>query len=421
MAQQRRKRRGESTVSSVVEDHSKRKVSKTAPPWSKMMTDIRKEAEGRKVDLYSPDMFDAEYGVKYFLDTGLPSMNLYLGQDGINTETDDPVYGIASGRVIEFVGNEQSFKTFLMHQLGAEVLVRGGVFFYISSEIDFDLSFFRGFYERRGLSWDYVQDHVIVSSAQTVLDLQERVKIITPKMSKFHEENENPGPAIVCVDSLGAMMGGENLRRQLDPKTDNDKTGSHASELHDFFKMILRDFARLDVTLAYTNHYRANMDLMSRSKQKPAHDAITKYYATVRVDLRAGKVLKKVTRQGQEHIVSRELNVRVRKVRGSLIGDGSFSLVVYQNGTFDYVSSLIDALMICRIVSLEKKALVLDLDPESEDPLEASLADRFEEKTFISPLLLKKYLKEDLEGCVLLEKLAYKKGPWLLNENEEQD
>lgn len=412
------RRKSRSKSSSTIESSSK--VSdppkRTKSPWSGVMSDIRKAADNSKMELVAPDMFADIYGVKHFIDTGLPSLNIYLGQDGENVETGDPVYGVPTGRIMELVGSEQSFKTFFAHKLGAEVVSKGGIFFYISSELDFDLSFFKHFYDKRGLDWDTVQEHVVIGSCQTPIELQTLFKTIFPRIEKFREtkEGKEAGPILMVVDSLGGMMGGKNRERMLSEKDEGDQVGSHAKEIHDALKYSLRPLAKNDVALIVINHYRDNLGFGFK-KYKPAHDSTMKYYCTTRVDVNSGQTLKVTSRQNLKYIEMTELKVEIRKVRGHLVGDGKFNLIVYQNTDFDYWTSLMEALLVCDIVRKKGKSIDLNIDPESEDLLEMECAQRFDETSWVDLLTAAQYFKKDPEGAKLLEKLAYKRGPILLN------
>ncbi len=415
------RRRRVSPVESVIEKKSPVKKKKQASSWSGFVKDVQKAADDKDIGMMSPDKFSDAYGVKYFLNTGVPSLNLYLGQEGEEIDTKDFFYGIPTGRFTEIVGNESSYKTYLLLKIGAEAVRRGGFFFYISSEVDFDLEFFKTFYEDIGVDWEDIEESIMCSVAPTARDLQDILKVLLPKMKDFRKENKSPGPIVIGLDSLAGMMGGENQDRLYDEKSDGDRTGSHASELHTIFKMSMVSIAKYDIAFVYTNQYRADMNVRSMADQKPAHNQITKYYASVRLDLRIGKVDKKVGRKGMDHIVSRELNGSVRKVRGRLIGDGKFKLIVRQNQSFDYLSSLVDALTITRIIDKVKRDYVLTLDPDSDIELEMEIAQRLPRTEWLTMKELKTDLRADPEIQEMLEKMCYIKGPWDVNKEEDID
>lgn len=414
-------RRRRSAVESVIEKKSPVKKRKESSPWTGFTKSVQKLAEEKSLGLMSPDKFAESYGVKYFISTGVPSLNLYLGQEGENYDTNDFYYGIPTGRFTEIVGNESSFKTFLLQKIGAEAIRRGGFFFYNSSELDFDLEFFKGFYKDIGVEWDEISENILCDVAPTARDLQNILKVIFPKLAELHKTNEKPGPVVIGLDSLAGMMGGENKDRLYDEKNDSDRTGSHASELHTIFKMSMVEIAKYDTAFVFTNQYRADMNIRSNADQKPAHNQIVKYYTSCRLDLRIGKKLKQVSRKGRDYVVARILNGKIRKVRGSLIGDGAFELVVRQNGSFDYLHSLVESMEITRIIEKVGKDWKLHLDPESENELEMELAQRFAHREFPTAKAIKQYLRTDKEMWPMIEQMCYVRGPWDINKEEEVD
>jgi len=415
------RRRRDTAIESVIDKKVPVKKKKENSPWPGFTKSVQKLAEEKSIGLMSPDKFATRYGVKYFLSTGVPSLNLYLGQEGENIDTGDFHYGIPTGRFTEIVGNESSYKTFLLQLIGAEAVRRGGFFFYVSSELDFDLKFFKSFYDRVGIDWDEIGEQILCDVAPTARDMQNILKVIFPKLAELHKTTTLPGPVVIGLDSLAGMMGGENKDRLYDEKHDGDRTGSHASELHTIFKMSMVEIAKYDTAFVFTNQYRADMNIKSQADQKPAHNQIVKYYSSNRIDLRIGKVVKRVTRKGREFNVARELNGKIRKVRGALIGDGSFTMIVRQNGSFDYLHSLVEAMEITRVIDRVKKDWVLTLDPDSDNPLEMEVAQRFASSEFVSTKELKTYLKTDVEMWPLIEKLCYQKGPWDVNQEETID
>jgi RecA/RadA recombinase len=372
-----------------------------------------------KRPMWRLEEIDKKFGIPGYLSTGLPSLDMSLMHNSERTE-----YGFPYGRVVEVCGDSGSCKTTLMNLLSAKNLAKGGISYYISTEFDFDISFFNRFLVDEGLTplgeGGETEYNFAVSPVTTIKELFLSVKGIVEPIKALADELTKQGktpleelpPILIVCDSLGALMGDENRNRIEEDWDKGDKTGGHAKELHDFFKFFLYDFARLGIMFVFTNHYRADMS-MSRKTKQPAHDPATKYYCSLRTmfDRRWDSNLNKsVSRMGRSFEVGFPIDVSIYKIRGDFVLDGTVRLNYYHNHGFDYISSLVDS---CKMASVfvERKGIVEVALPEDAEGL-----SELEGKRFSGMKELKEFLSSNLESALALERLSFRRGPDVLED-----
>jgi len=157
-----------------------------------LMNNVTQDAKRNKVSMMDLGEFEGTYGIRYYITTGLPSLDFHLFQNRQNNdESVEKPYGFPTGRIVEIAGEEQSYKTWLTHHISSQVRKMGGIVFLIQTEADFDLSFYKDFYSKKGLDFDKeVVPFVRASHANTVGEATAVLKTILPRIREFYEQNE---------------------------------------------------------------------------------------------------------------------------------------------------------------------------------------------------------------------------------------
>lgn len=366
---------------------------------------------GRKI--YDIDKVYEKFGIHRYLSTGLPSWDLHLLHNKDRTQ-----YGIPYGRIVEVHGDTSSCKTTLAMMLAAENSAQGGLTYWCQSEYDFDREYANKFLREKGLDED-AEALWAVADPMTIKDLFQVVKGIVEPVRELADKIEAKGgnpleqlpPILIVVDSIAALSGDEDRSRIAKDWDDGNRTGSHAGEMHQFFKFFLHDFARLGICLFMTNHYRADLGFGRRTKV-PAHESAIRYYASLRSALKRGydkaNLNKTVSRSKIDYEVGFPLETSIYKVRGEYVQSGTLSIPYYHNHGFDYIASLIDA---CKMTGLtSERSGVYEFDSLGEE-----LDKKYGGKKF-SVKELREIFKEDLEFAVKCERMALKRGPLVLED-----
>lgn len=392
---------------------------------AKVMGNVDALAKKNNVSIYNLEEFEDMYGVKFFIPTGLPSLDMHLFQEKINNHSGKLPYGIPTGRVTEIVGNEASFKTTFTHEASAACRKMGGLVFLAQTENDFDLNYYRPFYESKGLDFDTeVKPFVRAASVSTVGDLEKATTTFVKEIRAYYKAGGEPVPIVIVVDSIASMFSNADFENYDKDGIEGTITpGSSAKDLHRFFKGILEDVGRYNIAFIMTNHWRAKIGSAGNGPTRlPAHDSAVKYYASTRLETAAGgfsKADSKTTSHfGIKYTKTRDLYVKIRKKRGKILGTSHFNLVVNPNLGFNYIESLVDAMMISNVVKKTTKGFVFMLDPESEYKVEKDLAESIGEQIFSGRAKLMAYLRANMKDLVRSEMLCYKRGPWLLGNDD---
>jgi len=374
-------------------------------------------AKKNKIDVVSAEDFEQMMGVKFFITTGLPSLDINLYQNNENYEDGDLPYGFPTGRIVEISGKENSYKSWLLHAASARCRKMGGLVFQVYTEADFDISFFRFFYDKMGLDYKKdVEPFVGMASATTVDDVKHAVSTFITSMKAYYDGGGTPIPAIITIDSLGALLSETNLERM--DKDEDDQVGVHAKDLHNFFKRVKNDCARYNILMMFSNHNRASLGGMFAGETS-AHDSAIKYYAGLRVNLAADKSGDSSTSHGVKYLKNRKVRCHVKKIKGTMVGDGKFELIALPNIGFDYLASLIEAGRITQLlVKKGNGAYEFRGEAGQNKYLDELISELGGTTTWAGGEALRKYLKENMKVIVLLEKACYIKGPHLLSEDD---
>lgn len=355
----------------------------------------------------------AKYGIPGYISTGLPNLDLHLMHNPQRTQ-----YGLPRGRICEFVGNSSSFKSTFGHLIISKVLQQGGQAFVCTSEMDWDMNYLSTFLKSAGMDPDPKKYPIALKPVNTVKELYDACKEIVDFFEVVADEiqgkDEDPlnhlPPTVIVCDSLAAMMGDENFDRIEEDWDQGERQGSHANELHRFFKRFVKPFARLGVLFLFTNHMRANMSMWG-SNEKPAHDKIIQYYSTLRVEVkthnRDPELKKSYARNKVTLAVGQAMTARIRKIRGDVVGDSEVELRYFYNHGFDYLWGLIDAMHRSEMIKQVKRDYEIEFDEDDELSVLNGRHSLEELKTLF---------KDNLELAALAEVRAFKRGHKVLED-----
>lgn len=359
-----------------------------------------------------------EYGVRSHIDTTLPSLNVLMCSGDGNEGYD---YGVPCGRVTEFAGESESYKTWLIQQISASTMKAGGPVWGFHSEFDLDPKFCHSFWRDAALDIEAGEDLHNMILVTSMDDLKESMQNVFSKIMRVREADKSV-PILIYVDSLGALMSAAN-RERYEAGKDEDLMAAKAKDIHRFFQYFMGDIAKYGVAFVYANHMRANMGGYGRSN-KPANDGPLEHYATHRYLLWT-KNGDKGSSLGREFTRSRYVTVCENKKRGPKVGNGMTDLMYHHGYGFDYVHSLVEAMMMTGLL-YDYKGYRLGTDPGGKvdeckwwpEVKEFFLSFGDEEEVrglkCVRGVSAKKFneaLSENLEILPKIEKCCYASGP----------
>ena len=402
----------------------KPRASSSKAVLKKLMMGVDATAKKRGVPMFDLQAFEDTYGVKFYISTGMPDFDIMTMQNKDNNQSGRKPYGFPTGRIVELCGNEASYKTWMTHQISSRVRKMGGLVFLIQTENDFDLSFYRRFYDSKGLDFDTeVKPYVRAVMATTLGELREALKSIIPSIKAHYDESPDVSfPTVIVLDSLGAMFSTENKENYDADNEKGDRMGGSAKEIHDLMKSLTEPCGRYNIMFLMTNHFRANLG-GGMKQQKPAHDSAVKYYASFRSELKSwNKKGAKKTSLGQDYMSLKVLNVNITKKRGDFVGDSKLEVGVFPQHGFDYLGSLINALRLTGVAKQGAK-FVFTLDPESGIKYEKELFDKITElgKIEMKNTEVRDFLKENMTLVPKLEYVLFEHGPRQFQQIDEEE
>lgn len=346
-----------------------------------------------------------KYGVVGHISTTLPDFDLHLMHNKERTS-----YGFPRGRFCEIHGEQSSYKTTLCLTLAAECLAMGGRVYWLIGEYDIDEAYIRAELAKRGVTKDQESRYKIMP-VSTIGEMFKATQGIVSTLEDYADGIEAKGdsaaeslpPVLFVVDSIAALLSDADHEKHEKDFDDAPKMGSHAGDLHRFFKFFLEPVARLGICYVMTNHYRANLGFGKKTKN-PAHDSSIKYYMSVRMSLTAWNPPNNhKTVQGVKLRKNQVISVKTYKLRSDWVVNGEFDVMYQHNHGFNYFESLLNALIMTGIAKKTGNEYVIDQIDET---------GRF---TVFEGVHSKKDLKqlffENMNEAVVLGKLALEAGP----------
>jgi recombination protein RecA len=178
--------------------------------------------------------------------------------------------GYPVGRVIEFMGEESSGKTFLSIMAMVQVQKQGGVAMFVDVEHAFDAEWA----ELNGLN---VEELIFIqpTTAEETLDV----------VQKALETNVAD---IIVVDSIAAMI----PQAELDGEAGDMKMGLHARLMSQGLKKITSLANNTETTVMFINQYRMKIGVMFGDPRVTTGGNSMKFYASLRMEISKGSTIK---------------------------------------------------------------------------------------------------------------------------------
>ena len=320
-----------------------------------------------------------KYGVKNYISTGLPNLDMFLAGAGSDR-------GMPCGRAVELAGPPSSFKTYLSKQVLVECCRMGGYSFDISTEFDIEdkddrLSLTAQLYETKTLlhsSSDVNINDVdgvrhFFSAAPHYDELKKIIASIIDITSDLRDEGFE-GPVAVLLDSISNIISTADFELMQQGKDTSNRVGGNSQIIREFFRAHLPEFARLGILFLYVNQVRANMDIgggfgsMGAPKYIPASNRVLDHYGSFRYILTGGKdtvvngnsyAKKKDFKAtggelgGATVVFGVPVKIACNKRRGAPVAGEEISLKHYTTKDyqgFDFIHSLVQGLKMAGVV-----------------------------------------------------------------------
>jgi recombination protein RecA len=213
--------------------------------------------------------------------------------------------GFPRGRIIEIFGPESSGKTTIALQLIAEAQKAGGEAAFIDAEHALDPNY------ARKLGVDI--DNLLVSQP----DSGEQALEITETLVS------SGGIDIVVIDSVAALV----PKAELEGEMGDSHVGLQARLMSQALRKLTGTVSRTNTCLVFINQIREKIGVMFGSPETTTGGRALKFYATIRVDVRRGALLKDgegiVGNRTKIKIVKNKIAAPFREVEVDLIhGEG---------------------------------------------------------------------------------------------------
>ncbi len=271
----------------------------------------KKYGEGTLVDLSKK----SERPVVECIRTGLPSLDLVLGN------------GIPLGRIMEIYGHESSGKSSIsLYIMQYFQKVVGKKVAYIDAENSFDLNY-------AGVMGCDLDDFFL-SQPET----GEQALDITEKLCQSNEIG------CIVIDSVAALVPAANFAKEIDGTANIGTTA----------RLLSQNLARLSqaaraskTTIIFINQLREKIGMMYGNPETTPGGKALKYFASVRLEVKASKPEKEDTRPTG-------INVRIRVIKNKVSRPGlETNLYLIQGKGFDEPSDIVTA-----AIKLEIKEIV---------------------------------------------------------------
>lgn len=292
----------------------------------------KKIPEGVKI--FSGDDLSMGSIAPYGIPTGIPQLDLYLGQKG----------GYPASKIIEFYGFQMCGKTTAALQAAAEWQKRGGVVFFIDTEISYT--------PKRAMELGVNPALVQKSEIDTI----ENVFALIEEILENLQKKEFDKPVLIIVDSVNGTPTMHEVESSFDKES---RVGGEAKAIKRGVKRIngwLADLA-CKPTIIFINHAYKKTGGYGKESDSGGGFAI-KFYSSVRVEFTAIGTLRssdKETRVGQK------IKVSIEKLKGAPLTVSSFDAQLTNDRGFDQFESLMEAMLATSYGDRPKSSQVMTL------------------------------------------------------------
>jgi protein RecA len=314
----------------------------TASLFKALKKNIGSDKEGHDKTFRGDDLSMGSV-VKYGVPSGIPEMDLYLGQRG----------GYPGGKIIEFYGKPMCGKTTAALQAAAEWQKRGGGAMFIDTEMSFD--------PERALQLGVNTASLTVVAARTIEEIFTTIKdgLKTLKDSKYDK------PFLFIVDSVNGAPTQPDVDGDLEK---HERVGFEAKMIKRGLKQInpMLDQVGCNPSIIFINHAVTKISAMAFGKKTDSGGGLgIKFYSTVRVEFTGIGTEKMTVGPDKGAKTGQKISVEIVKLKGGSLKYAKFNIVLQNDDGFDKRFSLRSAMVATNFASLPKGSQVITILPGS--------------------------------------------------------
>ena len=277
--------------------------------------------------------------VKYGVPSGIPEMDLFLGQKG----------GFPAGKIIEFYGKPMCGKTTAALQAAGEWQKRGGAAMFIDTEQSFD--------PLRTRQLGCNPEEVIKVEARTVEEIFTAILDTIKSLNKSYDK-----PLLIIVDSVNGVPTIADAKGDLEKEA---RVGHEAKMIKRGCRQVNSILDTIDCkpTIIFINHAVTKIGGPAFSKQTDSGGGLgIKFYASVRIEFAHVGYNKDKTSGAR---LSQKVNVEIVKLKGGQIEFPQFQIALLNKSGFDKRGSLMTAMVASGFAKRPKGAQITTLLPDT--------------------------------------------------------
>lgn len=282
--------------------------------------------------------------------TGITPLDVALG-----------VGGIPKGRIIEIYGPEASGKTTVCLSIIAQVQKAGGIAAFVDAEHALDPVWAK--------TLGVKLEDLLISQPDTGEQALEIVEALV----------RSAGVDLVVVDSIAALV----PRAEIEGEMGDAQMGLQARLMSQALRKLTAVVAKSRTTVLFTNQLRLKIGIMFGNPETTPGGLATKFYASVRMDVRKIETLKK----NNEVIGTR---VRVKIVKNKVAPPFREAEFIINSGGIDRDESLIEVAIQTGVITKSGSFLKMG------EKILAQGKDALKE-VFANDEKLKKHIEEEVE------------------------
>lgn len=271
---------------------------------------------------------------KYGVPSGIPEMDLYLGQKG----------GYPAGKIIEFFGKPMCGKTTAALHAAAEWQKRAGVVMFVDTE--------QSYTPQRARELGCNPEEIIKVDARTVEDIFETIKntFDSLKSSGFDK------PFLVIVDSVNGVPTHSDVNGDLEH---HERVGFEAKQIKRGVRQVnpMLDKIPCQPSIIFINHAVTQIGKMFGKQTDSGGGLGIKFYASVRVEFAGLGFFK--DKSGER--LGQKVAVEIIKLKGGQLGFPKFNVQLNNRDGFDKYGSLMTAMIATGLAKRPKSSSVVTI------------------------------------------------------------